>query len=192
MTLRWRMGSDSSGSGQGWRVDDVFIACEAPTPTPTATPSITPSPTSTATVTPTPTPTVTPTPAQTCTAYGLACGAVLFSPPTEFDVAVSCPIGFGGCGGFTVNNVPADSCTSDVKGIFYFFNSSPVVPGLNTMHLEAGAFHCDFFACSDTPVAEFTCTFLYKGPTPTPTPTATPTPRVIPTPRVRPTPRPRP
>ena len=131
----------------------------------------------------TPTPTVTPTPAHTCTAYGVACGAVLSSPPTEFDVVVSCPIDqFNGCGagGFTVNNVPADSCTSNVSNIFFHFNTSPVVSGLNTMHLKAGAFSCDFFACSNTPVSEFTCTFLYKGPRPTPSP------------RTRPTPHPRP
>ena len=65
--LRWRMASDSSGSGEGWRVDDIVIACERPTPTPTPfpTPSITPTPTVTVTPTPTPTPTPpfgTPTP----------------------------------------------------------------------------------------------------------------------------------
>jgi len=66
IALRWRMGSDSSGSSEGWRVDDVFIACEEPTPTPTAfpTPSITPTPTATVTPTirPAPTPRPRPTP----------------------------------------------------------------------------------------------------------------------------------
>lgn len=67
IVLRWRMGSDSSGSSDGWRVDDIVIACERPTPTPTPfpTPSITPTPTVTVTPTPTPTPTPpfgTPTP----------------------------------------------------------------------------------------------------------------------------------
>jgi bacillopeptidase F (M6 metalloprotease family) len=32
IVLRWRMASDSSGSSEGWRVDNVFIACEAPNP----------------------------------------------------------------------------------------------------------------------------------------------------------------
>jgi len=69
MALRWRMGSDSSGSGQGWRVDDVFIGCkrQTPTPTPLPTPSITPTPTATVTVTPTPGDTVTPSPTATPT-----------------------------------------------------------------------------------------------------------------------------
>jgi hypothetical protein len=67
IALRWRMGSDSSGSSEGWRVDDVFIACEQPTPTPTPfpTPTITPTPTPTVTPTPTATPTPTPTPTAT-------------------------------------------------------------------------------------------------------------------------------
>jgi hypothetical protein len=65
IALRWRMGSDSSGSGEGWRVDDIFIVCERPTPTPTATPSITPTPTATVTPTPTATPKVTPRPDPT-------------------------------------------------------------------------------------------------------------------------------
>ena len=28
IALRWRMGSDNSGSGQGWRIDTVQIICE--------------------------------------------------------------------------------------------------------------------------------------------------------------------
>lgn len=72
--LRWRMASDTNGSGEGWRVDTVVIAgclpvprdqgitgpCQPPTPTPPNTP------TPTATVTPTPraTPRPRPTPHQ--------------------------------------------------------------------------------------------------------------------------------
>ena len=82
--LRWRMGSDTSGSNEGWRVDTVNITychgmgtpCASPTftPTPTATATatstITPSatPTATATVTPTPTATLTPNTTPTATA----------------------------------------------------------------------------------------------------------------------------
>jgi hypothetical protein len=47
--LRWRMASDTSGSGEGWRVDTVNITwCRgqgppcSPSPTPTATPRVTP------------------------------------------------------------------------------------------------------------------------------------------------------
>jgi hypothetical protein len=42
--LRWRMASDNSGSGEGWRVDTVNISwcqnegCPQPTPKPTPTP----------------------------------------------------------------------------------------------------------------------------------------------------------
>ena len=74
-TLRWRMASDNSGSGEGWRVDTVDISwCQlpgglcSPTPTPppmTPTPTVTPTATVTPTITPTPTPTATPTPRVT-------------------------------------------------------------------------------------------------------------------------------
>ena len=69
--LRWRMGSDSSVSGPGWRVDTIsFEYCpkpvlSTPTPvpvTPTPTPTIGPSPTPTIEPSPTPTPPATPTP----------------------------------------------------------------------------------------------------------------------------------
>ena len=70
--LRWRMASDTSGSGEGWRVDTVNITACVPVPrdrnstqpcgTPTPTPPITPTPTISPTVTPTVTPTITPTP----------------------------------------------------------------------------------------------------------------------------------
>jgi hypothetical protein len=45
-TLRWRMASDVSGAGEGWRVDTVNIAfCDVyPCPTPTETPAPTPTP----------------------------------------------------------------------------------------------------------------------------------------------------
>jgi immune inhibitor InhA-like protein len=64
IALRWRMASDSSGSSEGWRVDNIFIVCEGPTPTP----AITPTPIATVTSTPTPTATSTPTATATATA----------------------------------------------------------------------------------------------------------------------------
>jgi hypothetical protein len=84
IVLQWRMGSDSSSSGQGWRIDNVQMICERPTPTATPTPSatvfptptasptpsepsMTPSPTPSATFTPTSTPTTTPPPTPTAT-----------------------------------------------------------------------------------------------------------------------------
>jgi hypothetical protein len=50
--LRWRMASDNSGSGEGWRVDNItgsychFTGLPSPTPpsTPTVTPTVTPRP----------------------------------------------------------------------------------------------------------------------------------------------------
>ena len=57
IVLRWRMGSDNSTAGVGWRVDSVVLsqpgACPAGSPTPTATATSTPTPTATATFTPT-------------------------------------------------------------------------------------------------------------------------------------------
>jgi subtilisin family serine protease len=68
--LRWRMASDSSGSGDGWRVDTVNIAwcayvpLDPDTTAPCGTPTP-PPPTPTATPTPTPTPRATPRPRPT-------------------------------------------------------------------------------------------------------------------------------
>jgi subtilisin family serine protease len=69
--LRWRMASDTSGSGEGWRVDTVNITACVPVPrdrnstqpcgTPTVTPTITPTPT----ISPTPSPIATATPRVT-------------------------------------------------------------------------------------------------------------------------------
>jgi len=83
-TLRWRMGSDTSGSSEGWRVDDATIYyCQmagtptstptptvprSPTPTATATIPLSPTPTATATATSTTTPSATPTATPTATA----------------------------------------------------------------------------------------------------------------------------
>jgi hypothetical protein len=105
------------------------------------------------------------------------CGDV-FTPPTDFTVSVSCPVDNVLADGFTVNNVPATSYTiSDLVTVTFHFNTSPVVPGLNTTHLRFGAISC----CLRS-VDEFTCTFLYKGPRFTPTPRPRPTPLPRPTP----------
>src|SRR5205823_11453399 len=98
---------------------------------------------------------------------------------------------------FTVNGIPADDAVLLSGGhiVLFTFNTSPVIQGVNTMHIPAGAFNC-----FEGPVAEFTCTFTYLPNTPTPTPTATststprptPTPRLTPVARPRPTPAPRP
>jgi len=68
IVLRWRMASDSSASGLGWRVDTVQMVCERPTPTMTPIASPTATPTATATVTPNATFTPTSTATATATA----------------------------------------------------------------------------------------------------------------------------
>jgi hypothetical protein len=69
--LRFRVATDCSGAGTGWRIDNFMIAdnigCQPPTPTPTP-PSPTPTATPTATATATPTATATATPTATVTA----------------------------------------------------------------------------------------------------------------------------
>ena len=67
MILRWRMVSDSTVFGEGWRVDTLIVSQCQQTPTPTATPSTTPTATPTTTATPTPTATSTSTPRVTPT-----------------------------------------------------------------------------------------------------------------------------
>jgi N-acetylneuraminic acid mutarotase len=62
MILRWRMVSDSTVFGEGWRVDTLIVSQCQQTPTPTATPSTAPTATSTSTPRVTPTPRVAPTP----------------------------------------------------------------------------------------------------------------------------------
>ena len=96
--LRWRMASDTAGSNEGWRVDNVNqtwcqghgTPCASPTFTPTATATATATPTSTATatVTPTFTPTATATitssatPTPTATATTMASATATATPTT--------------------------------------------------------------------------------------------------------------
>jgi hypothetical protein len=189
IALRWRMATDSSGSSEGWRVDDIFIMCERPTPTPTSTPTITPTPTATATSTPTPTasptPTATPAPSPTSTptptscSVSAGCGSIVITPPTDFEVDVNEPVDPSTvqASDFMCNGIPADSFTiiNANTTIEFIYNTSPAVPGVNTIHIPAGAFSCG-------PAVDLTCTFRLN------TPRATPTPRPRPTPLPRQTP----
>jgi len=104
----------------------------------------------------------------------LGCGGTINFQPTEFNIDVgSCPVDPATVhtSSFTVNNIQPDSFTllNNNTTIRFHYNTTPVVPGLNTMHVPAGGFNC---VCG--PVQEFTCTFTYQASTPTPTPTATP------------------
>jgi predicted outer membrane repeat protein len=129
-----------------------------------------------ATDTPSPTPTPTPT---SCSVSSAICGRIVSTQPTDFVVNVSCPVDPATlqCSEFTVNGTPATACTltNGNTTITFHFNTTPVVQGLNTMHIAAGG-----FSCCKRPVLEFTCTFRYELP------------RSSPTPRPRPTPAPRP
>jgi len=82
--LRWRMASDTTGSSEGWRVDDVTVyACHffgTPTATPTPTVLQSPTPTATATFTATPTATATVTPTFTPTATAAATATSTVTP----------------------------------------------------------------------------------------------------------------
>ena len=162
-------------------------------PTPTPTPTASPTPTATPTSSPTPT-------CEGCSVSSPNCGTTVFSPPTDFTVNLN-PPGPAAlqASDLTVNGIPADSfmIVSGGAMIHFYFNTSPAVPGENTIHIAA----CAFF-CGSGSVQEFTCTFLYESPTPTPTPTATapstlsptptPTPTATATPRFHPTPHSRP
>ena len=112
-------------------------------------------------------------------------------PPEDFVINMTDPVDPAtvDASDLTVNGIPADSVVlSNANTTMTFhFHIPPVQPGVNTMHIPAGAFSCSI---GGTP--EFTCTFTYQPFTPTPTPRPSPTPRLTPSPRFRPTPPPRP
>jgi hypothetical protein len=91
-----------------------------------------------------------------------ACGSlVIGTAPTDFVIDLSDPADPSTiqASDFTVNGTPADSFTSpDNQTITFHFNSSPVVQGENTMHIDAGAIHQ---ASNGDPILEFNCTFRY-------------------------------
>ena len=113
----------------------------------------------------------------------LGCGGTINFQPTEFSIDLRiCPVDPATVhtSSFTVNNIQPDSFTllNGNTTIRFHYNTTPVVPGLNTMHVPAGGFNC---VCG--PVLEFTCTFTYQASTPTPTaaPSATVPPSATPT-----------
>jgi len=91
------------------------------------------------------------------------CGSLVTgTAPTDFVVDLSDPADPSTvqASDFTVNGTPADSDTlnGDNTEITFHFNSSPVTPGVNTMHIAAGAIHQ---ASNNDPILEFDCTFRY-------------------------------
>jgi N-acetylneuraminic acid mutarotase len=129
--------------------------------------------------------TPTPTPTPTGCSVTTSCPEVIFSQPTDFIIDVSDAVDptTVQASDFTVNGISADSFAllNGNTTIIFHFNTTPVVQGLNTMHIPACAFNC-----GNGCVQEFTCTFTYKPSTPTPTqpppsPTATATSTATPT-----------
>ena len=103
--------------------------------------------------------------------------AIISGQPTDFTLDVSDPVDPAtlDASDFTVNGIPADSFTllNNNTVIDFIFNTSPAVPGINTMHIPTGAFNC-----GGGPVLEFICTFgvgiIPPRPFPTPHPRPTP------------------
>ena len=100
------------------------------------------------------------------------CGSIVTTPPTVFEVSVSEPVDPATVQptDFMCNGIPADSfaLVNANTTIEFVFNTSPAVPGVNTIHIPAGAFSCG-------PVVDFTCTFRLNTPRATPTPRPRPT-----------------
>jgi hypothetical protein len=111
--------------------------------------------------------------ARACTVVDPMCGLTVFIAPTDFGINLSDPVDpvsvqASDC---TVNGTPADgfALSNNNTTIDFFFNTSPAVPGLNTMHIPAGAFNCG-------PPVDFTCQFRYITSRPRPTPHPRPVP----------------
>jgi hypothetical protein len=92
-----------------------------------------------------------------------ACGSLVTgTAPTAFTVNLSDPADPSTvqASDFTVNGTPADNFTlsNGNATIEFDFNTSPVVQGENTMHIDAGAIHQ---ASNNDPILEFNCTFRF-------------------------------
>jgi hypothetical protein len=92
-----------------------------------------------------------------------ACGSlVIGTAPTDFQIILSDPADPSTvqASDFTVNGTPADTAnlSNGNQTIDFIFNSSPVTPGENTMHIDAGAIHQ---ASNNDPILEFNCTFRF-------------------------------
>ena len=92
-----------------------------------------------------------------------ACGSfVIGTAPTTFTIDLSDPADPSTvqASDFTVNGTPADNATlsNGNATIEFDFNTSPVVEGENTMHIDAGAIHQ---ASNNDPILEFDCTFRF-------------------------------
>jgi hypothetical protein len=105
--------------------------------------------------------------ATPCTVVNPMCGLTVFVAPTDFGINLDTPVDptsvqASDC---TVNGTPADSfvLSNGNTTIDFIFNTSPAVPGLNIMHIPAGAFDCG-------PPVDFNCPFRFITARPRPTP----------------------
>src|SRR6266508_981379 len=94
-----------------------------------------------------------------------ACGSLVTgTAPTDFVIDLSDPADPSTvqASDFTVNGTPADTAnlSNGNQTIDFIFNSSPVTPGENTMHIPAGAIHQ---ASNNDPILEFNCTFRFAA-----------------------------
>ena len=92
-----------------------------------------------------------------------ACGSLVTgTAPTDFVIDLSDPADPSTvqASDFTVNGTPADTAnlSNGNQTIDFIFNSSPVTPGENTMHIPAGAI---LQASNGDPILEFNCTFRF-------------------------------
>src|SRR5712675_1036332 len=97
--------------------------------------------------------------ARPCTVVDPECGVTVFVPPTDFQINLNEPVDPTSVqpSDCTVNGISADSAalTNGNMTIDFTFNTSPAVPGVNTMHIPAGAFDCG-------PPVDFNCTFFLE------------------------------
>jgi hypothetical protein len=114
--------------------------------------------------------------ATPCSVISPHCGFTVVYPPTDFEIILNEPVDGPtvNANDLTVNGIPAVAVTVSGNTITFVFIPSPVVPGVNIMHIAAGAFNC-----SGGPVSEFTCKFYYTTPRNNPTPSRPPNVSVV-------------
>jgi hypothetical protein len=112
-----------------------------------------------------------------CSVDSSGCGrtVTIFVLPVDFVIDVSDPIDPAtlDASDFTVNGTPASAfvLSNGNTRITFHFASAPAGQGVNTLHIDAGA-----FGCGGGPVLEFTCRIRYILSRPFPTPHPRPTP----------------
>jgi hypothetical protein len=97
--------------------------------------------------------------ATACTVTSPSCGLTVLTPPADFQIILSDPVDPSSvqASDLTVNGISADAAllSNSNTTIDFIFNTSPAVPGVNTIHISAGAFDCG-------PPVDFNCTFFLE------------------------------